>query len=149
VDGRYHHPASPPAGTNTSMMNFIALFPNPRAAGFISNLLSQNLPSFALNAQMFATTGAAQAFFQITQTDLVFTGGSEFKDLRVDTLDAAAGRYRLSAQFHKIAAEDEAEVDRFMSETTLEVTLSDPPTVDSARIDFLLRGREPGPGETV
>ena len=151
VDGRYHHPASPPAGTNTSMMDFIALFPNPRAAGFISNLLSQSLPGLTLDAQMFATTGAAQAFFQVTQTDPVFTDGRVkiIQDFRVDTLDAAAGRYRLSAQFHKIAAEDEAEVDRFMSETTLEVTLSDPPTVDSARIDFLLRGREPGPGETA
>ncbi|MDR3038715.1 MAG: hypothetical protein LBV21_05465, partial [Candidatus Adiutrix sp.] len=152
VDGRYYHPAPPPAGANTSEADFVALFPNPRAARLISNLLTQSLPGLALNAQMFATAGPAQTFFQLTQTDPVFTDTRRVKiiqDFRVDTLDAAAGRYRLAAQFHKIVGENEAGVERFMSEITLEVTLGNPPAVDGARIDFLLRGREPGPGETA
>jgi hypothetical protein len=142
VDGRYHHPAPPPVGTQSSEADFIALFPNPRAARLISNLLAQNLPGMAMDAQMNAPADVAQAFVSI-YADPELAGGRVIHDFRVDTLDAAAGRYRLSAQLQQIAAPDTAGVDRFMSEVTLDVTLGDPPTVDSAKLDFILHGQEP------
>jgi hypothetical protein len=155
VDGHYYSPTLPPPGTEPSEEYFkpyedafIALFPNPRAAKLISNLLAQNLPGFALEAQIHVTPAVTQAFMAI-QTDPALADkarGSIIQDFRVDTLDATAGRYRISSQMQKIAAPD-ADVDRFMLEIALDVTLGDPPTVDSAKIDFLLRGQEPGPGE--
>jgi hypothetical protein len=78
--------------------------------------------------------------------------GQAAQDFRIDSL--GDNRYRVSARFTKTDAGDTTIVsqhgsERSLMEVSVEVTLGDPPTVDNAHVDFLLRGHEAVPGETL
>ena len=76
------------------------------------------------------------------------------QNLRIETLDAKAGRYRItffSASFSPDIFFDPdvpGSPDRLIYETSVEASVLDyPPTIHNVAMDFLVRGYETAPGE--
>jgi hypothetical protein len=162
VDGRYYNPYDPqsPAsrrGTGTSEQDFINLFPDARTAGLLSNLAGQNLPGLFYDAM---GVGVAPEISEAVSQNFIVSqemqGGSRTQNVRIETLDADQGRYRLTGFLGASSSNSESAVERFMYEVSVDVNLGAPglddasrpePSVEDVRLDMLFRGREAVPGE--
>jgi hypothetical protein len=163
VDGRYYNPYDPqsPAsrlGTGTSEQDFINLFPDARTAGLLSNLAAQNLPGYFQKAMLRAVSPeTSERVLQNTLLNPDLVGSGNVQDnIRIETLNADQGRYRLSGFYCASSSNSESAVERFMYEVSVDVNLGPPglddtsrpePSVEDVRVEFLLRGREAVPGE--
>jgi hypothetical protein len=150
VDGRYHHPRV----TGATEQDFIALFPNPRVAGLLSNLATQNLAG--LFSIAMRPPSQPQEASEIFQDHVLYNGNiisSEFAekyyDTRIETLNADKGRYRVTAFFGTCTKNPDSSLEGFMYEVSVDVNLVDipDPSVERVHVDFLVRGREAVPGE--
>jgi hypothetical protein len=152
VDGRYYSPKTPPQGTGTSEADFIALFPNPEHARQLSRLMNQTLHAnmiiTAFEAPELKLREGGPGLFMMASLDDpgLKDGGKNVQSTRVETLAAAAGRYRILGEFQTISRRDDGP-ERLLTGVVMEVALGDQPRVESVRLDYLLRGREVVPGE--
>jgi hypothetical protein len=153
VNGRYYTPH--PKTTGTKEEAFIKLFPDSHTAGLISNLAAQNLGGLFYDA-------LAKAQPQTTRQEIISIFSSvgiskeKQQNIRIDTLDEAQGRYRITLFYGVVSAEPESAVERYMFEVSVDVDLGAPtegegprlqPKIEDVHLDILFRGREAVPGE--
>ena len=159
VHGRHYNPrpAAQAGGTGTTEQDFISLFPDARTAGLLSNLAAQNLPAMVFTALMrdhqlmIEHSVASQSLASAGDAD-----GRRQQNMRIDTLDAEQGRYRVSALLSLASNDPASGVERYLQEVSVDVNLGapgldessrPPPSVEAVHVDVLLRGREVVPGE--
>jgi hypothetical protein len=160
VNDRFLPPGKEVAENETA---FIAQFPDRRTAVVLSTIANQVLPSIFINALgrvpgrqgMSQEPGAAQAtkegdvLTNAMRMDKALFGGESPQSVRIDSL--GGNRYRVSYAQAKIAGNNghvsPNDTERFLTEVSIDVVVGNPPTVENARGDLLLRGREAVPGE--
>jgi hypothetical protein len=151
VDGRYHHPSH----TGTTLESFIALFPNSRVPEQLSNLATEDMRGLFLR---HLGSAAPQKMYDLiwNNTFRRDLDGDHQVNMRIETLNADQGQYRLTRLYCNDPNNPDSSLDRYMYEVSVDVNLGAPtvhpdkrplPTVEDVRLDFLIRGQEAVPGE--
>jgi len=152
VNGRFHHPLF----TETSEQGFIALFPDARTAGLLSNLATQALLGTFQDALVRTKARTLDAILPHTFLNMDMEHAQEQHHTRIDALNADQGLYRVSSFFYRVSSRPESAVERYMYSVAAEVDLGAPvtgegpqplPRVTDVQVDFLIRGRQAVPGE--
>ena len=134
------------SNTGTTPEDMVGLFPNRRAAALISIMANQTLGAIIMSPiyQAGNKNPLLSYFGDKTFANAEIIGRQTHRT-EIQTMDAGAGKYRIVTYLRQGGAPSSAESSpggAFSYEMSMDVTLSDPPTVSNVNFDMLALGPE-------